>query len=318
MLVIRRLVSICSAGLMLISGAALAQSYPSKPVRIITAGTGGGNDLTARILAPGLSAQMGQSFVVENRPTAGLPEAVAKAPPDGYTLMVYSGGLWLRPFMADVTYDPVRDFVPITWAMKSPLAIVVHPSLPVNSVKELIALAKAKPGTLNYSTGGTGSSTHLAPELFKQITGTDMVRVPYKSGAQELADLVGGRVQLSFNGGGTVSGQVKAGKLRALAVTSDGPSELFPGLPTVSSQGVPGYTATQMFGMLGPARLPDAIVRRLSQESVKYLQLESTKQQTLAGGQEVVGSTPEEFAAAIKADMARWGKLIKDAGIREE
>ncbi len=318
MLVIRRLVSICSAGLMLISGAALAQSYPSKPVRIITAGTGGGNDLTARILAPGLSAQMGQSFVVENRPTAGLPEAVAKAPPDGYTLMVYSGGLWLRPFMADVTYDPVRDFVPITWAMKSPLAIVVHPSLPVNSVKELIALAKAKPGTLNYSTGGTGSSTHLAPELFKQITGTDMVRVPYKSGAQELADLVGGRVQLSFNGGGTVSGQVKAGKLRALAVTSDGPSELFPGLPTVSSQGVPGYTATQIFGMLGPARLPDAIARRLSQESVKYLQLESTKQQTLAGGQEVVGSTPEEFAAAIKADMARWGKLIKDAGIREE
>ena len=318
MQVVHKLLSAGSAGLMLLGpGAALAQGYPSKPIRIITAGVGGGNDLTARIMAPGLSAQMGQPVVVENRATTVLPDAVAKAPPDGYTIMVYSGGLWLRPFMADVTYDPVRDFAPITWAMKSPLAIVVNPNLPVNSVKDLIALAKAKPGTLNYSTGGTGSNTHLAPELFKVLTGTNMVRVAYKSGAQEVADLVSGVVQLSFNGGGTISTQLKAGKLRGIGVTSTEASALFPGLPTVAST-VPGYQATQIFGFLGPAKLPDPIIRRLYQESVKYLALEDTRQQTLNAGQEVVGSTPEEFAAVIKADMARWGKLIKDLGIREE
>lgn len=306
------------AALALASGVARAQAWPVKPVKILTAGSGGGNDATARVLAQGLAGPLGQQVIVENRPPAVLPDVAAKSAPDGYTLMVYSGGLWIQPFIGQVTYDPVRDFAPVSFAARSPLAIVVHPAVPVHSVKDLIAYARAHPGTLNFTTGGTGSSSHLGPELFKQMTGVNMVRVPYKSAAQEIADLLGGQVQLTFGGGATVASHIKTGKLRGIAVTSAQPSALYPDLPTVAATGVPGYECTQIFGMFAPARVPEAIVRRLSQEAVRYLHTEDARQKILAAGMETVGSTPEEFAAVIRADMARWGKLIKDAGIHED
>ncbi len=318
MQLIRRVVFVFSAGLTLMSCAALAQTYPVKPIRILTAGTGGGNDVMSRIMAPGLSAGLGQPVIVENRPTTVLPDAAVRSAPDGYTLMLYSGGLWIQPFLSQVNYDPIKDFSPITFAARSPLIIVVHPSVPVHSVKDLIDLAKAKPGTLNYTTGGTGSASHLGPELFKQLTGIDMVRVPYKNGSQEVADLLSGQVQLTFGGGGTFVSHIKSGKLRAIAVTSSQPSPLFPTLPTVASSGVPGYESTQIYGLFAQSKVPEAIVRRLNQESVKYLQLEDTKQRVLGAGMEAVGTSPEEFAGVIKADMAKWGKLIKDAGIHED
>ena len=315
---IRAMVSVCCAGLMLAGNTAQAQNYPTKLVRILTAGTGGGNDVNARIMALGLTGALGQQVIVENRPTTLLPDAVARSAPDGYTLMVYSGGLWIQPFLSQVNYDPGRDFTPITYVAKSPLIVVVHPSVPVNSIKDLIALAKAKPGALNYTTGGTGSASHLGPELFKQMTGVDMVRVPYKNGSQEIADLLSGQVQLTFGGGGTFASHIKSGKLRGVAVTSSQPSVLFPNLPTVASSGLPGYESTQIYGLFSPAKVPDAIIRRLNQDSVRYLQTEDAKQKILAAGMEAVGSSQEEFAAVVKADMAKWGKLIKELGIHED
>ncbi len=298
--------------------AGAGQAYPIKPIRIATAGVGGGNDVIARLIAQGISGPIGQQVIVDNRPTRLLPDLVAKAAPDGYTLMVYSGGLWLLPFMADVSYDPVKDFAPVTFAARSPLVVVVHPTLPVRSIKDLIALAKARPGELNFSTGGSGSSSHLAPELFKQMTGVNMVRIPYKSGAVEIADLIGGQLQLTFGGGGTVAPYVKSGRLAAIAVTSPQPSALFPGLPTVASSGLPGYESVQIFGLFTQAKTPDAVIRQLNQEIVKYLSTAETKERILSAGLEAVGSSPEEFAAVIRAEMARMGKVIRDAGIRDE
>ena len=321
--IIRIAIFACCTGLALLSGGmAWAQgypaAYPTRLIRILTAGTGGGNDVNARIIAQGISGPLGQQVIVENRPTTVLPDAVARAAPDGHTLMLYSGGLWIQPFLSPVNYDPIRDFAPIAFVARSPLILVVHPSLPVHSVRDLITLAREKPGTLNYTTGGTGSASHLGPELFKQMTGIDMVRVPYKSGSQELADLLSGQVQLTFGGGGTFAAHIKSGKLRGVAVTSAQPSILFPGLPTVASTGVAGYESTQIYGLFGQSKVSDAIIRRLNQETVRYLQLEEARQRVLNAGMEAVGSSPEEFAAVIKADMAKWGKLIKDAGIHED
>ena len=294
------------------------QTYPSKPVRIVTAGVGGGNDVISRVMASGLSGPLGQQVLVDNRPTRVLPDVVAKSPPDGYTLMLFSGGLWLLPFMANVNYDPVKDFAPITLVARSPLVVVVHPSLPVKSIKELIALAKARPGQLNFSTGGSGSSSHLAPELFKHMTGVNMVRIPYKSGSAELNDLLGGQVQLSFGTAGTVAPHVKSGRLRALAVTSPRPSALFPGFPTVAASGLSGYEFGSIYGMFTPAKTPEAVIRRVHQESARFLNTTDAKEKLLSTGVEAVGSSPEEFAAVIKSEMARMGKVIKDAGIRDE
>ena len=299
---------------------ASAQTYPIKPVRIVTGGVGGGADLISRLIAQGISEPLGQPVIVDNRGSGVIPgEIVAKSPPDGYTLLVTSGVLWIGPFIEPTTpYDPVRDFAPISWTNKQPNILVVHPSLPVRSVKELITLAKSKPGALNYSSGATGSSSHLAPELFKNMTGVKIVRIPYKSGAAEIAELIGGHVQLAIGTPASYMTHIKSGKVRAVAVASLEPSALFPGLPTIAASGVPGYESGVITGIFATAKTPEPIINRLNNEIVRHFGTAETKQRLLNTGVEAVASSPAAFAAAIKADMAKWGKLIKDAGIRAD
>jgi tripartite-type tricarboxylate transporter receptor subunit TctC len=315
-------IRIVAAGLscvsVLIAHSACSQTYPVKSVRVLVSPAGGGNDFVARVIGPGLSATLGQQVVIDNRPTRTLPDVMTKSAPDGYTLMIMSAGLWLFPFMAKVDYDMTRDFAPISLAVKSPNVLVVHPSLPVKSAKELIALAKARPGQINYSVGGLGGMSHLSVELFKTMAGINMTMVNYRSGSQETADLVGGQVQLAFNPAGSASGYVKSGRLRGVAVTTAEPSALFPNLPTVAASGLPGYEAVSTYGVFAPAKTPEVIIRRINQDVVRFVNLPEARERLAAGGTEPAGTTPEAFAAVIKSDMAKWGKVIRDAGIRDE
>ncbi len=308
-----------SVGMMVVS-AVSAQDFPSKPIRIVVNGEpGGGGDFTSRLISPGLAGGLGQPMIVDNRPSGVIPgEIVAKAPPDGYTLLVSTGVHWLMPFMRDaMPYDPVRDFLPVTLLTQAPNILVVHPPLAANSVKELVALAKAKPGALNYSSAATGSSSQIAAELFKSMAAVNIVRIPYKGNGPGLLAVIGGEVQMMFATAGSVTTHVKSGSLRALAITSAQPSALFPGLPTVAAAGLPGYESGTITGIWGPARTPQAIVSRLNEEIVRVLNRKEVKERFLAAGSEIVGSSPEQFAATIKSDMARMGKVIRDAGIRE-
>jgi tripartite-type tricarboxylate transporter receptor subunit TctC len=304
------------------AGTVCGQNYPVKPVRIITAEPGGGNDFAARVLAQGLTRSLGQQVIVENRGGAGgaiAAEAAAKAPADGYTLLLYAGNVWTIPLLrSNVQYDANRDFAPITWIAKSPNTVVVHPSLPVKNIRELIALAKARPGQLNYASGGSGSATHLSAELFKSMAGVNIVRVPYKGNAPAINDLIAGQVQVMFSTAATVAPHLTSGRLRALAVTSAEPSQLAPGLPTVASSGLPGYESISIYGLFAPSKTPAAIVKLINQESAQYLRTAEVKERFFKMGVETVGSTPEEFAAAIRTDTARLSKVIRDAGIRED
>ena len=307
--------------LSLAAGAAFAQSYPTKPIRVVTSEPGGGNDLTARTIGQAIAGRLGQPWVIDNRGGAGgaiAAEIVARAPPDGYTLLVYASNIWIIPLLrSNVPYDPIRDFAPITWAARSPNTVVVHPALPVKSLPELIALARARPGELNYGSGGTGSSTHLSVELFKSMAKVDILRVPYKANAPAINDLMGGRVQVMFATAGSVTPHIKSGRLRALAVTSAEPSPLAPGLPTVASAGLPGYESISIYGVFAPSKTPESIVRQLNQAIVAVLSQPEIRELFLNVGVETVGSTPEQFGAVIRADMTRMAKVIKDAGIRE-
>jgi len=297
----------------------LGQSYPVKPIRVVTAGIGGGNDVSARLMAQGLTAAFGQQSMVDNRASGIITaEAVAKAAPDGYTVLVYGSTIWITPLLQTTPYDPVADFAAITMVASSPHVIVVHPSLPVNSVRELIALAKARPGQLNDASLGTGTSTHLGAELFKSMAGVKIVRVPYKSPATQLTDLIGGQVQLTFSTSGAAMPHVKTGRLKALAVTSAKPSALVPGLPTVAATGLPGFESGAIYVSFAPARTPAPIITRLNQEMVRYLGHAEVKEKFFNAALEVVGSTPEELTAKMKSEMARLGKVIKDVGIRVE
>lgn len=296
---------------------ACAQNYPGKPLHIFTSEAGGGNDLIARLVGQGIAGALGQPVIIENRVVTISIEAVAKAPPDGYTLFLGANTLWSLPFMQDhVAWDALQDFAPVTLVAITPNVLVVHPSLPVKSVKELIALAKARPGALNYSAGASGTTQHFSAELFKSMAGVDIVRIFYKGGAPATNALLAGEVQLAFNSASSVTPHVKSGRLRALAVTSAQPSALSPGLPTVAGAGLPGYESVTLTGVLVPAKTPVAIVSRLHQEIVRALNRDEVKQRLMSGGAEPVGNTPEEFARMIKSDMATVGKLIKDAGIR--
>ena len=310
------------SGLMILgTTVATAQNYPSKPVHIVAGDAGGGGDLVARILAPGLAISLGQPVIIENRGGAGgiiAAQAVVKALPDGHTVLLYGNGLWLLPFLRDdVPFDPVKDFTPITLATRSPNILVVHPSLPVKSVRELIAYAKARAGALNYASSGTGSSDHLAAELFKSLGGGESVRVNYKGTATALTGVISGGVQLMFPSAGSAAPHIKAGRLRALAVTTAQPSAIAPGVPTIASSGLPGYECGQSLGILAPARTSAPIVNRLNQELVRVLGSAEVTERFFNAGVESVGNSPQEFAAAIKSDMSIWGKVIKDAGIRD-
>jgi tripartite-type tricarboxylate transporter receptor subunit TctC len=299
--------------------AACAQNYPSKPIRVVTAAAGGGTDFAARVISAAVTADVGWQIIVDNRAGTNIAgELVAKAPPDGYTLLMMGNILWQVSLLEKTPYDVVQDFSPITLAVRNPSVLVVHPSLPVKSVKELIALAKAHPGALNYSTSGTGAPNHLAAELFKSMAKISMVRVNYKGGGPAVNDLLGGQVQLTFGNIVTVTPHVKAGRLRALAVTSAQRSALYPDLPTVAASGLPGYESTTVFSFLAPAKTPAPVINQLNHEIVLVLNKPDLKEKLLPAGLEIVGSSPEQLGSAMKTELVTLGKVVKDAGIRAE
>ena len=319
MSLLKRVVMGLWIGLM-VSGAGnvLSQTYPNKPIRIVSNEAGGGNDIAMRLITPGLTGSLGQPVIVENRPGLISAETVAKALPDGYTVLSAGSILWLRPFMQDnVRWDPVKDFSPITIVVTSPLILVVHPSLSAKSVQELIALAKARPGALNFSSGAPGTAVNLAAELFNAMAGVKIVGVIYKGTAPALTGLMGNEVQVSFPTVNGVAPLLKSGKLRPLAVTSPQPSALAPGLPTVAASGLPGYEAVSPIAVLAPAKTPTTVIGRLNQEIVRVINQTDVKEKLFNAGAEVVGNSPEQAADHIKAEMARLGKVIKDSGIRE-
>ncbi len=304
-----------------ISGAAMAQSaYPDRPIRIIVPGQPGvGTDFVGRLLAAKLAAALGKGVPIENMPGVGGSlgiERVAKSQPDGYTLGV-SGDAPLVVNMGvynKIGYDPREDIAPISQLTITPNILVVHPSLPVKNVQELIALAKANPGKLTYASIGGGTSGHRAGELLKSMRGIDIVQITYKGAYQN--DLIGGHVLMAFMNITAAPPLVRDGRLRALAITSLRRSNALPELPTMAEQGLPGYEAVAWQGLIAPAKTPDAIIRRLHAETVKALASPDLRERLLTSGAEIVGGTPEEFAALIKAEIPKWEKLMKAAGVK--
>ena len=316
-----RTAALVACTLLLAAGAPFAQGFPAKPIHIVTSEPGGGNDFAARLIAQGLAAGLGQPVIVDNRGGASgaiAGETVAKAPPDGHTLLLYGSNIWLLPFLRErVPYDPANDLAPVTLAVRAPNILVVHPSLPVKSVKELIALARARPGALNYGSGATGSSSQIATELFKATAKIDIVQIPYKGNGLALNALIAGEVQLAFATPGSVTAHIKSGRLRALAVTSAQPSPLLPGLPSVAASALPGYEALSIVGVFAPARTPAPVIAKLNQEIVSVLKRADVRARFINSGVEPVGSSPEEFAVTVKSEMTRLGKVIRDAGIHD-
>lgn len=306
---------------LLVAGPASAQSYPSRPLRFVAMGqVGGGVDYAARLIAPELSLALGQSVVVDNRAGEVVPaETVARAAPDGHTLLMNGSSLLFLPLMREnVPYDVVKSFAPITLAHQSPNVLVVHPALPIKSVTDLVALAKAKPDTLDFASAGTGSSTHLAAQLFKMTAGINVLHVPYKSSASALTALTGGHVKFMFGTPGSVAPHVNGGRLRAIAVTTRQPTPLFPTLPTVAASGYPGFECISVNGVLAPAGTPPAIISRLNSEIVRILHKKQIKDLFFNAGSEVIGSPPDEFALLIRSELAKWGKIIKASAIKAD
>jgi len=305
------------AAMVLTSGIVCGEDYPNKPVRMVTSEPGGGNDFAARLIAQGLSLTFKQRVVVDNRGIIAA-EIVAKAPPDGYTLLFYGNPFWLAPFLRDnVPYDPVRDFFPISLAVSTASILVVHPSLPVKSVSGLIALARARPGELNYSSGTMGAASHLAAELFRTMAGIKIVRVPYRGTGAAFTALIAGQVQVMFPTAGSVTPHLKSGRLKALAVTTAQPSALFPGLPTIAASGLPGYESVSLVGIIAPTETPAAIIDLLNRNIVRVLDQADVREKFFNAGVDAIGGSPAELAAAMKSEMARMGKVIRDAGIHE-
>jgi len=293
---------------------AFCQDYPNKPIRIFAGGAGGSADFAARLIAHGITGPLGQPVVVENRPSAITPSIVAKSPPDGYTIHVTGTVALVAPFISKVTYDPAKDFTPITVAATSPLVLVVHPSVPAKSVRELLALAKARPGQLNWATASVGGSAYLSAELFKSMSGVNIVSVPYKGAAPALSDTISGELQILFSNDDSLETYLKQGRLRALAVTSAASSLLYPGLPPIAAT-LPGYESASILGLWAPAGTPMPIIIRLNEEIVRFLNRQEVREEFLSIGTEVVASSPRQFADLIKSEMTKWGKVIKNAGL---
>jgi tripartite-type tricarboxylate transporter receptor subunit TctC len=304
--------------------AAAADAYPARPVRFVVAfPPGGGTDIIARSIAQKLSRSLAQQVVVDNRPGAGGnigTDIVAKSAPDGYTLLMGSAGPLAinASLFASMPFDPVRDFAPVTLAASTPNVLVVHPSLHASTVKELIALARAHPGEINFASSGHGTPAHLAGELFNSMAGVKMVHVPYKGAAPALADLLGGQVQLMFSTMPPALPHVKDGKLRALAVTSAKRSRAAPGLPTVDEAALPGFEANTWHGVVVPAGTPPDIVGRLNSDIVAILHQPDVVERLSAQGAEPVGSTPEEFAAYIRSETVKWAKVVRESGAKAD
>ncbi len=295
------------------------QNYPTKPIRIITTSSGGGGDFLTRLISPALAASLGQTIVVDNRNGTLGVEIVVKSSPDGYTYILHGSVIWLTPYLRGLaSYDPIRDLAPVVLAARSPNLLVVNPTVAVHTVKDLIALARSRPGELNYASITTGSSNHLGAELFKSMAAVNIVRVSYKTTATATADLISGQVQVIFATLGSMSAHVKAGRLRALAVTSAEPSALIPGLPTVAASGLPGYEAVSIFGMFASAGTPAAIITRMNRDTTAALAQADLREKFFSAGLEPTGSSPQQLGAMVKAEMARMGKVIRDAGIRAD
>jgi tripartite-type tricarboxylate transporter receptor subunit TctC len=303
------------------AGAATAQEYPVKPIRLIVGfPPGGGADIVARQLTPKLGEQLGQQVVIDNRAGAAghvALELLAKAPADGYSIMLTTPTVTINPALyPKVGYDPLRDFAPVSLVATTVYILVVHPSLPVRSVKELLVLARSKPGQLNYSSGGNGAAAHLAGELFRSMTRIDIVHVPYKGIAPALVAVLSGEAQLTFGSQPAALPHMKQGKLRGLAVTSATRSAFTPDLPSIAEAGVPGYETTAWYGVLAPRKTPREIVARLNSEFTKALSSTDIKSALTQQSFETVTGTPEQFATLIADELLKWSKVVKSSGMR--
>jgi tripartite-type tricarboxylate transporter receptor subunit TctC len=311
------------SALLCTASAAQTAAYPARPVRfIVPSAAGGGTDIIARAISLKLAESLGQQFVVDNRPGAGQMigiELAAKAPPDGHTILMAASTLAINPVMyKKVPYDALRDFAPITQAASLPNVLVVHPSLPVKSIAELIAYAKQRPGQLNFASAGIGTSPQMSIELLKSMAGIDMVHIPYKGTAPGVVDLLAGQVKVMAPNLLTALPHIKSGKLRALAVTSSKRSQALPEVPTVAEAGLPGYDSTQWYGVLAPAGTPREIVTRLHDAIARALRDAEVGKRLAADGAEAVGSSPEEFAGFIKSESEKWARVATAAGIKAE
>jgi len=287
-----------------------------KPLRIVTSEAGGGNDVPARIVAQGLTLALGQQVVIENRPSGVVPaEIVAKAAPNGYTLLFYNNALWTAPLIQATPYDMLRDFTPVSAVARAVNVLVVNSALPANSVAELIALAKTKPGGLNYGSSGTGASNHLAAEMFRTMAQIEIVRVNYKGAGPALTALIAGELQLMFPSAGAATPHVRAGRVKALAVTSAAPSAVFPGLPAIAAT-LPGYESLAIYGLFAPAGTPPAIIVRLNTVIAQFLARADIQERFAAAGMDAAASTPGQLSASVQTEVARIGKVIRAAGIR--
>ena len=305
------------------SGTALAQNFPNKAVRMVVPfPAGGSTDIVGRTVAQKLSEMWGQPVVVDNRPGGGTTigtDAVAKAAPDGYTLLVTPAPFTINPsLLAKLPYDALVDFAPITLINTTALVLVVNPGVPAQSVKELIALAKSKPGKLNYGSSTIGGSNHLAGELFNAMAGVKMVHIPYKGNAPALIDLVGGHIDLIFNGVTSALPLIKSGKLRALAVTSMQRSSALPDMPTMDETALKGFEAVAWNGLGAPARTPREIVTRINSDVIKIVNSPELRERLTAEGSDPVGNTPDQYAAFLRNEIEKWAKVIKLAGVRAE
>ena len=326
--VLRRIGSGLAAGVLAPLAAAQAASggtepaYPSKPIRVILSVPAGATpDVTARLITPALSQLLGQQLVVDNRPGAGGvigAEIASKAAPDGYTVFISSpGALTILPHLRKtVPYDTLRDFAPISLISIGPFVLITHPSLPAKTVKELIALAKAQPGKLNYASAGNGVANHLAMELFKHMTGVDIVHVPYKGAPQAVTDVLAGNMNMMFNSIAPILAHIKAGRVRVLGIASAKRSPQLPEVPTIGEAGVPGFEAVNWFGMFAPAKTPNRIITRLNEAVVKVVRAPETRSQFAALGADVVGSSPEEFADFVRRDMQQYATIVKLSGAK--
>ena len=310
------------ATLLAFSTAAQAQQYPVKPVRIVVPfAPGGGSDFIARFIAQRLGAGLGQQAIVENKPGAGGMlgiEAGVKSPPDGYTLTLIASSYTVNPSIYKFSFDPVSEITPIIQLSQGPLLVVVRPSLPVKSTQELIALAKAKPGQINFASSGQGSVIHMATELFQSMAGIKMNHIPYKGTGPALTDTIGGQTDVFFSSTATAVPHVQSGKLRAIAVTSAKRIAALPNVPTVAESGLPGYEVTLWHGLIGPKGLPRPIVERLNGEATKALKLKETAAQLQNDGVAPAGGTPEQFLAQIKKEIGVWRKVAAAAGVKAE
>jgi tripartite-type tricarboxylate transporter receptor subunit TctC len=305
-----------------ISGATMADGYPDRTVHLVVPqSAGGGADILARTVAAKLSEAWGKQVIVENRPgAAGIigTQGVAQAAPDGYTLLMgaISTHAINRALYKDLSYDPVKDFEAITMVASAPLLVVVHPSVEANSVQELIALAKSKPGKLNFSSAGNGNSTHLAGEMFKSMSGADIVHVPYKGATPAEVGLMGGQVSLMFSSILSAMPHSKAGKMKALAVTSTQRSSVMPELPTVGETGLPGYDVNPWYGLFAPRGTPKDVVNKISSEVRRIVQMPDVKNRFATLGADAQGNTPEQFASFIDAEIKKWSRVVKESGTK--